>query len=31
MVFRDFASNTNEESKSKNEQAGIFRLLNIRN
>ena len=31
MVFKKLFSNRNEETKSKNEQANIFRLLNIRN
>ena len=30
MVFREFASNRNEENENKNEHASIFRLLNIR-
>ena len=30
MVFRRVCSNGNEENKSKNEQANIFRLFNIR-
>ena len=31
MVLRGFVSNRNEENKSKNEQASISRLVNIRN
>ena len=31
MVFRWFVSNRNEENKSKNEQASISTLANIRN
>ena len=31
MVFKKLFSNRNEEYKSKNEQANIFRLFNIRN
>ena len=31
MVFRKFFINRNEENKSKNEQANILRLFNIKN
>ena len=30
MVFKRVCDNRNEKNKSKNEQANIFRLLNIR-
>ena len=30
MAFKNFFGNRNEENKSKNEQANIFRVFNVR-